>query len=167
MDSYSFTVSGLSSSLSILWSTTIRDQLRSTKETRNMRVFNISVFVTFERYVSYINNSHTFPLNQTWLSISTLASYSVSPGFKSRPEDRLPSLRDFVVFLNYSQQIPGQHLKLGHDRFLPHTSHWKSWSSGWHSYFVFWRCRVPISAQRPPIPTEVFCGLSPSMRMLG
>jgi hypothetical protein len=34
----------------------------------------------------------------------------------------LAVLRFFLVFLNPSGQVPGQHLKLGHDNFLPHNS---------------------------------------------
>jgi hypothetical protein len=47
------------------------------------------------------------------------ASYSRSPGFKSRYGDRLCWLRVFVV-LNPSSLVPGQYLKLDHDRFLPY-----------------------------------------------
>jgi hypothetical protein len=52
--------------------------------------------------------------------VSSLASYSGGPGFKSRPGGRLPWLRVFMVFLSPSRQMLGQYLKLGHDRFLPH-----------------------------------------------
>jgi hypothetical protein len=52
--------------------------------------------------------------------INTPASYSGGPRFKCRPGDRLSWLRVLVLFLSLSRQIPGQYLKLGQDRFLPH-----------------------------------------------
>jgi hypothetical protein len=52
--------------------------------------------------------------------INTPASYSGGPRFKCRPGNRLSWLRVLVVFLSLSRQIPGQYLKLGQDRFLPH-----------------------------------------------
>jgi hypothetical protein len=48
--------------------------------------------------------------------VSTPASYSRYPRFKSRPRDRLSWLR---FSHNSSRQMPGQHLKFGHHRFLP------------------------------------------------
>jgi hypothetical protein len=38
--------------------------------------------------------------------VNILASYSGGPGFKSRPGDRLPLLRFFVVFFSTTGQIP-------------------------------------------------------------
>jgi hypothetical protein len=47
--------------------------------------------------------------------INIPVSYSGGPGFKSRAGD-VP-----VAFHSPSKQMPGQHLKLGHDRFIPYT----------------------------------------------
>jgi hypothetical protein len=55
--------------------------------------------------------------------VSTSASYSGGPGFKSRPADMLSRLRIFVVFLGPSMQMLEycRYIKLGHDRFLPYS----------------------------------------------
>jgi hypothetical protein len=52
-------------------------------------------------------------------AVNTSASYSGSPGLKSRSRDRLSWC--FVVFLRSSRQMDSRpYLKLGHDRILPH-----------------------------------------------
>jgi hypothetical protein len=53
---------------------------------------------------------------------TTLSSDSLSgcPGLKSWPEDRLSWLRFLGFFLSTSRRLPGQYLKLGHNRFFPH-----------------------------------------------
>jgi hypothetical protein len=43
------------------------------------------------------------------------------PGFKSRPGDRLFWMGFFVIFPTPAIQIPGYHLKLGHERFFPNS----------------------------------------------
>jgi hypothetical protein len=52
-------------------------------------------------------------------AVNTSASYSGSPGLKSRSRDRLSWC--FVVFLSSSRHMDSRpYLKLGHDRILPH-----------------------------------------------
>jgi len=64
--------------------------------------------------------------------VNTTASYSGGLEFKSRPGDRLSWLRILLLFLRPSTQIPGSHLKLNHDRFLPHTSKFIIYLSSFH-----------------------------------
>jgi hypothetical protein len=45
-------------------------------------------------------------VNQVWTVTSYFSSYSVGPGFKSRPR-RLAFLRVFVVFLSSHRRMPG------------------------------------------------------------
>jgi hypothetical protein len=50
--------------------------------------------------------------------ISTPASYTEGPWFKSRPGNPLSWLKFSVVFLNPSRQVLEQYLKADNDRFL-------------------------------------------------
>jgi hypothetical protein len=69
----------------------------------------LKVNILFKRLVFVVN-----------VEVSTPVSYSGGPGFLSRPGVQLSRLTFFLIFLSPSTKIPGQSLKLGHGRFLPH-----------------------------------------------
>jgi hypothetical protein len=64
--------------------------------------------------------------------VKTPTSNLGGSSIKSRPGDRLLWV-SFVVFLSPSRQIPGYHLRLGHDRFLPNTFQFIIQLSSFHS----------------------------------
>jgi hypothetical protein len=55
----------------------------------------------------YVSENSTGVTGRRGRVVSTPASYSGGPGFKSRPGDRLYWLRFFVVFLSPSRKMPG------------------------------------------------------------
>lgn len=62
---------------------------------------------------------------------AAIASNSGGLGFKSQSRNMI-SWGPFVVFLKPSRQIPGQHIPLGHSRFLLYPYHFIIYYSSYH-----------------------------------